>query len=335
MSVGKHVVCWVTGLWLAWGCGFAQAPLSGLQVGEEIPPEMEEMYRRGLAYLAASQTAQGNWEGSYDQQPGVVGLALLSFLAVGEDPNYGPYRQVIKRGATYILSQQDPSTGYIGNSMYNHGFATLALAELYGHLREPDVGVALQKAVKLILESQEQNPMGAWRYTPVSKDADTTVSGAPMVALFAAKNAGVSVPDKAFERALGFYANSTANDGGVAYTNTSGGGNTVRTAISSLGFSLANDYESDASRSNFQYLRENKDQTSSSYPYYQFYYLSQALFQGDMREWELWNQRVFRVFKATQARDGSWSGPRGSTFATAGALLTMALNYRLMPIYER
>jgi hypothetical protein len=315
--------------------GVAQSPLSGLQVGQDIPPELEEMYNRGLAYLASTQTAQGNWEGSYDQQPGVVGLAILTFLASGEDPNYGPYRQVIKRGATYILNQQDASTGYIGNSMYNHGFATLALAELYGHLQDPDVGVALRKAVNLILESQEQNPMGAWRYTPVSKDADTTVSGAPMVALFAARNAGVSVPDKAFERGLGFYANSTGGDGGVAYTNQSGGGNTVRTAISSRLFSLANDYESEASRANFQYLRDNKDQTSSSYPYYQFYYLSQALFQGDMQEWELWNQSVFRVFKATQGRDGSWTGPRGSTFATAGALLAMALNYRLMPIYER
>ncbi|MEX2606005.1 MAG: squalene--hopene cyclase [Kiritimatiellia bacterium] len=335
MRRSTHIHRMLLGMLLLMRFGTAQSPLSGLQVGREIPPELEEMYRRGLAFLAGTQTAQGNWEGSYDQQPGVVGLALLTFLASGEDPNYGPYRQVIKRGATYILSQQDTSTGYIGNSMYNHGFATLALAELYGHLQEPDVGEALQKAVKLILESQEQNPLGAWRYTPVSKDADTTVSGAPMVALFAARNAGVHVPDKAFERGLAFYANSTSGDGGVAYTSQSGGGNTVRTAISSLLFSLANDYQSEASRSNFRYLRENKDQTSSSYPYYQFYYLSQALFQGDMQEWELWNQRVFRVFRATQGRDGSWSGPRGSTFATAGALLSMALNYRLMPIYER
>lgn len=335
MNMFTRCVLMFTGAVLFLQCGFAQAPMSGLQVGQEIPPELEEMYNRGLAYLAGTQTAQGNWEGSYDQQPGVVGLAVLAFLACGEDPNYGPYRQVIKRGAAFILTQQDASTGYIGNSMYNHGFATLALAELYGHLQEPDVGDALRKAVNLILESQEQNPLGAWRYTPVSKDADTTASGAPMVALFAARNAGLSVPDKAFERGLAFFANSTGGDGGVAYTNQSGGGNTVRTAISSLVFSLANDYQSEASRSNFQYLRDNKDQTSSSYPYYQFYYLSQALFQGDMGEWELWNQRVFRVFRATQTRDGSWSGPRGSTFATAGALLTMALNYRLMPIYER
>jgi hypothetical protein len=219
--------------------------------------------------------------------------------------------------------------------MYNHGFATLALAEVYGHLLEPDVGTALQKAVQLILESQEQNPFGAWRYTPISKDADTTLSGAQMVALYAAKNAGLHVPDKAFESGTAYYKSMSGNDGGVGYSGGSNSGNTVRTAISSLVHSLYDDYESETSRKNFEYIREKKDQTDGNYPYYQFYYLSQALFQGDMSEWQLWNQKMIRVFDATQSANGSWSGARGATFSTASALLTMALNYRLMPIYER
>ncbi|MGA0333881.1 MAG: squalene--hopene cyclase [Kiritimatiellia bacterium] len=315
----------------AWG----QSPGSGLQIGREIPEELEDFYRKGLVYLAESQTAQGNWTDNHGQEPGVVGAVLLAFLASGEDPNYGPYRVVIRRGVDFILTQQDSRTGYIGNSMYNHGFATLALAELYGHLQEPDLGEPLQKAVELILESQAQNPLGAWRYTPVSKDADTTLSGAQMVALFAAKNAGYPVPDKAFERGLAFYRSMTGNDGGVGYSGGPNSGNTVRSAISSLVHSLFDDYESQTSQRNFQYIRESKDQTNWNYPYYQFYYLSQALFQGDMNEWQLWNQNTIRVFSATQTANGSWNGPQGSTFSTAAALLTMALNYRLMPIYER
>jgi len=313
---------------------FAQRPLSGLQIGQEIPRELEAFYEEGLAFLAVSQTENGNWEDNYGQQPGVVGVALLAFLASGEDPNYGPYRDVIKRGVSFILSQQQSETGYIGNSMYNHGFATLALAELYGYLHEPDVGPALQKAVTLLLESQEQNPLGGWRYTPISKDADTTLSGAQVVALYAAKNAGLSIPDKAFERAETFYSSMTGQDGGVGYSSR-GSGNTVRSAISSLVFSLGDDYESETSRKNFQYIRENSDKNSGNYPYYQFYYLSQALFQGDMSAWQRWNAKMIRVFRATQSENGSWNGPRGSTFTTAATLLSMALNYRLMPIYER
>lgn len=314
---------------------WAQRPLSGLQIGQEIPQELEDLYRKGLAYLAVSQTPQGNWSDNYGQQPGVVGMSMLAFLASGEDPNYGPYRDVIRKGAEFILSQQDDRTGYIGNSMYNHGFATLALAELYGHLQEPDVGPGLQKALNLILESQLANPLGAWRYSPVSKDADTTLSGAQMVALFAVRNAGLHVPEKAFERGTKYYTTMTANDGGVGYSGGSNAGNTVRTAISSLMFSLYDDYESETSRKNFQFIRKNKDGNDGSYPYYQFYYLSQALFQGDMSEWQLWNQKMIRVLVATQQPNGSWNGPRGSTFSTAASLLAMALNYRLMPIYER
>lgn len=314
---------------------FAQQPMSGLQIGREIPEELEVFYRKGLAYLALSQTPQGNWTDNYGQQPGVVGLTMLAFLASGEDPNYGPYRDVIRKGTEFILTQQDAGTGYIGNSMYNHGFATLALAELYGHLQTPDVGTALQKAVDLILRSQEQNPLGAWRYSPVVKDADTTVSGAQMVALYAAKNAGLRVPEKAFEQAMNYYKTMTGNDGGVGYSGGSNSGNIVRSAISSLIFSLYDDYESETSRNNFRYLRQNKNKTEGSYPYYQFYYLSQALFQGDMNEWQLWNQKMMRVFQATQAQNGSWNGPHGVTFSTSCSLLAMALNYRLMPIYER
>lgn len=311
----------------------AQTPGGGLQVGREIPPELELVYRSGLTYLAGTQKANGAWEDNYGSQPGVVGLVMLAFLASGEDPNYGPYKDTLRKGAEYIVSQQDANTGYIGNSMYNHGFATLALAELYGHLHRPDVGVSLRKAIDLILESQEQNPHGAWRYRPTSTDADTTVSGAQMVALYAARNAGLHVPEKAFEKGLSYYKKTMNSDGSIAYTSR-GGGNPTRTAIASLSFSLYNDYQSDASKEIFRNLRENKD-ASSSYTYYHFYYMAQALFQGDMNEWRPWNRKTVRLFEATQQRNGSWNGSRGATFSTASALLAMALNYRLMPIYER
>ncbi len=79
--------------------------------------------------------------------------------------------------------------------MYNHGFSTLALAEAYGAVDDPRLGPALQKAVRLIVSAQEANSLHAWRYSPDAKDADTTVSGAQMVALFAARNAGIPVPE--------------------------------------------------------------------------------------------------------------------------------------------
>jgi len=313
----------------------AQRPLSGLQVGSDIPPELEAVYQKGLTYLASTQTANGNWEDNYGRQPGVVGIAMLAFLASGEDPNYGPYRLLLQRGTDYIISQQDQRTGYIGTSMYNHGFATLALAELYGHVQSEKIGPALKKAVDLILVSQQNNPFGAWRYTPVSNDADTTASGAQVVALLAAKNAGLSIPEKALSQSATYYAGMLDGSGGIMYSGNNGSGNATRTAIGSLVFSLQNDYSSKASRRTFENLRSSMDETSSSYPYYHFYYLAQALFQGDMGVWEGWNRKILRVFEATQSEDGSWNGRHGASFSTSAALLSMALNFRLMPIYER
>lgn len=324
---------WILSLCLLTTAASAQNPLGGLQVGEGLPPGLDSMYRAGLQFLANTQTPQGHWTDQYGQQPGVVGFAALAFLASGEDPNYGPFRTHIRRAAEYIISQQNTETGYIGNSMYNHAFATLALAEMYGHLHEPDVGRPLRRAVDLILHAQEQNPHGAWRYTPISTDADTTVSGGQLVTLFAAKNAGLAVPEAAIEKGLQYFRETMDPRGGIGYTNNTGG-NPTRSAIASLNFSLHNDFTSEESKKIFEYLRQNRD-ASSSYIYYHFYYMAQALFQGDMSEWRIWNAQILRLFQATQQPDGSWDGSRGATFSTASALLTMALNYRLMPIYER
>ena len=56
---------------------------------------------------------------------------------------------MVRRCVNYILSKQNRGSGYIGDSMYNHGFATLALAEAYGMVRDDRIGPALRKAVAL------------------------------------------------------------------------------------------------------------------------------------------------------------------------------------------
>ena len=59
--------------------------------GDTIPDEVELMYLRGLEHLKATQGENGAWAQPYGSEPGVVGLCVLSMLAHGEDPNFGPY----------------------------------------------------------------------------------------------------------------------------------------------------------------------------------------------------------------------------------------------------
>jgi hypothetical protein len=301
---------------------------------DRVPAQADLIYERGLRYLAETQNSEGFWDDGSGAEAGVVGLCVAAFLAHGEDPNNGPYAKVIRKGIDYIISQQSKVNGYIGSSMYSHAFATKALAESYGVIEHPKVEKALDQAVKLIISSQKKNPFGAWRYTPDSRDADTTVTGCQVVSLFAARNAGMAVPDEVIKKALAYLASCRGGDGSYGYSSAAGGKPTL-TAIGSLCLSLAKDKDSKGYAASLAYLKKNLDYRDRYYPYYYEYYMSQALFHADTDTWEEWNGRNIRYLATIQSPDGSFPGNQGQAFSTSGALLSLALNYRYLPIYEK
>jgi squalene cyclase len=320
---------------------FWLAAAGGELLGQELfqdrsdvaPAEVDRVYVKGLQYLARSQAAEGTWsDSSYGKEPAVVGLAVVSMLAHGDDPNSGPYAPFIRRGLDFILKQMNKKTGYIGRSMYNHGFGTLALAEAYGAVDEPQLGPALQQAVRLILSSQANNPFGAWRYSPESNDADTTVSGCQLVALFAARNAGIGVPEEAIQKGLKFFASCQTPEGGFGYTSAASP-NAARTAIGCLVLALAKEKNGKSFKAAFDFLQ--KTPTDSTYQQYFLYYGSQAFFHASPQAWQSWNRKNIKTLATSQNADGSWDGQFGQTFSTAASLLSLALNYRYLPIYER
>jgi Prenyltransferase and squalene oxidase repeat len=299
-----------------------------------IPAQAELVYAKGLEYLAKSQNEKGAWNDSVGSEPGVVGLCVAAFLAHGEDPVNGPYAKTISRGIDFIISQQTEKNGYIGSSMYNHAFATKALAESYGVVDNPKIAPALRKAVELILSAQKRNRFGAWRYTPDSRDADTTVTGCQLVTLFAARNAGITVPDESIRKAIAYLNNNRSADGSYGYTSASGGKPTL-TSIGLLCLALAKETDGKGFQASLNFLKRNLDYRDRFYPYYYEYYMSQALFHADDATWREWNARNIRYLATIQATDGSFPGNQGPSFNTAGALLSLALNYRYLPIYEK
>jgi hypothetical protein len=313
----------------------ATAPAQRLYTGSAglVAGEVDRMYVRALQYLARTQTAQGNWpDASPSTEAAVTSLALISLLAHGDDPNVGPYTVTIHRGLDFILKRADSATGYIGPSMYNHGFSTLALAEAYGAVDDPRLGPALQKAVRLIVSAQAQNSLHAWRYSPDARDADTTVSGAQMVALLAARNAGIPVPENVIQNGLKFFRSCQTADGGFGYISPVAP-NATRTAIGCVVLALAKEKDSPAFKAAFAFLRTARP--DAQYPQYYLYYVSQAYFHGSSELWQKWNLQNIAALRQTQNPEGHWDGPLGPTFATAGSLLSLALNYRYLPIYER
>jgi hypothetical protein len=322
--------------WLV--CGLLAAisvPAQQLYTGSAtvVAEEVDAMYVRAMQYLVRTQTPQGSWpDEPRGDEPALNALAVISLLAHGDDPNFGPYSATVHRGLDFILKQMDQKTGYIGMSMYNHGFSTLALAESYGAVDDPRIGPALEKAVRLIVNAQKVNSLHAWRYSPESQDADTTVSGAQMVALFAARNAGMVVPEETIQDGLKFFLSCQTPEGGFGYISRNGP-NATRTAIACTVLSLAKEKNTDAFKRAFAYLKVTEP--DRAYPQYFLYYAAQAWFHGSPDLWPAWNRANIETLRASQNPDGNWESQLGPTFATAGSLLSLALNYRYLPIYER
>ena len=78
--------------------------------------------------------------------------------------------------------------------------------------------------------------------------------------------------------------------------------------------------------------------TSSAHPCYARYYVSQALFQIDHKAWRSWSSANTKDLIDRQEEDGrivlkgSFQGP---AYQTSMLLLSSALDYTLLPIYER
>ena len=329
-----------------------QAPSFGpsIRYGEKVPPEVEQVYERGLQFLAKEQKTDGSWYGGDQRGEGISGLCIMAFLAHGEDPNFGRYSQNIRRAVRHVVEKQNLKTGYLGGSMYHHGFAMLALSEAYGAIdetllwgednlkgRERTIGKALELAVRCAMTAQKKNGLGGWRYSPNASDADTSVSGAVLMGLLAARNAGIEVPDKVIDNALNYFKARTRSDGSVDYSSSMGGfsDSMNRSAIATLVYSIGKRKGWSEFESTMGYLKGRLDHKASSHPSYFRYYMAQAMFQGDFEKWKQWKEQNNQLIRTMQRADGGVDATYGKAYGTSMALLSLALEYRFLPIYER
>jgi hypothetical protein len=346
---GRMLLILITAVFVVCASPLAAQP-PAIRTGEVVPRDVREIYDRGLQYLASTQTEAGDWKADGSEAgPGATGLALMVLLASGEDPNFGLYSNHVRRALRQIISQQPAETGILGSSMYHHGFAMLALAEAYGTVDDRDlwrgpepnrrsIGQALELAVRGAITSQKKNSFGGWRYSPDSSDADTSVSGAVLVGLLAARNAGIEVPDQVIDRAITYYTKMTSNAGHVGYSGGFGGfdESRARISIATLVYSISRRKDLPQFKSTLGYLTEHIEANDQNgYAEYTLYYQAQALFQGDVEAWEKWNKLLVRHLKTGQAADGSFRSQFGKPIGTSMSLLALALNYRFLPIYER
>ena len=94
--------CLVAILSLSAACS---AQESQVRFGTDVPRDVEQIYERGLEWLATNQTPEGTWQGG-DSGPGITGMCIMAFLASGEDPNFGRYSENIRRAVRSMIKGQ-------------------------------------------------------------------------------------------------------------------------------------------------------------------------------------------------------------------------------------
>ena len=346
--------------------------------------ETRAAIERGLRFLVRTQNADGSWTcdagnkvneeykvfdgGQNIHHVGITALAILAFLAAGNEPGRGPHGQVLDRAVDFIASCVQPD-GYVQASetrMYSHAFATLALAEVYGMSRKSDLREKLQSAVEFTVRCQNQT--GGWRYKPFTVDSDMSVTVCLVVALRAAKNVGIKVPQGTIDRALGYVISSAIvqdeapgeRRGGFKYQPASTRFNRSSFALTAAGLTTlfqAGLYDDGMLESYIEkrglsirpfprigdsvsFMRREYDSMRRAYGehyfyYYGNYYAAQAMYNvGGLAPeiWEGWYDRVRRDLLDLEHRSGPGDGATDESFwvSNVGSTHTYATSTALL-----
>jgi hypothetical protein len=345
--------CWKRprrpGVLLAAAIVLAASPVFGQPgdpTGDLVTPQAQQAIDKGLAYLAANQHADGSFgSGSYRGNIAVTSLCGMAFMAGGNTPGRGKYGDHVDRALEYVLANTTPS-GFITvpaasshGPMYEHGFGTLFLAECYGMSHRSDLRDKLTRAVNLIIRTQ--NAEGGWRYQPVRRDADISVTITQIMALRAARNAGISVPKDTVDRTIKYVKGCQNADGGFRYMIHGGQSAFPRSAAGVVSLYSAGIYEGPAIEKGLEYLRNQRPRgeealrSGRTHYFYGHYYAVQAMWHAGSPYWEEWYPAISGELLRSQHPEGYWVDSVCAEFGTAMACLILQMPNNYLPIFQR
>jgi hypothetical protein len=319
----------------------------------------------GLAYLARMQQFNGRWTYVLEDQAPIprdphphdsacTGLALLALLARDHAPNKdGPYRAAVANGLEYLLKIQSDDGDLRGSAelrgpgsnrgnMYDHAIATLALGEAALMSHDPRYTEAALSGARFILAAQDPRS-GGWRYSP-GEYGDSSVFGWQIMALHAAEQLGLEIPDDARQRAVRYTQLCGRGDRRILAGYQPGQGPTAAMTAELLysRMLLGQELQKEDLAAAAEFIARQAPNAANP-DLYCWYYGSLCLLQVQGDAWSRWNQRTRDTLIALQRTEegplaGSWDtnlrwGTQGGrTFTTSLALLTLEVYYRYLPL---
>ncbi len=312
--------------------------------------ETEGAIKRSLDWISRNQEADGHWSitrfgGQNGHDAAATGLATLCYLGWGATHQKdGPHREQVTKAIKWLTGKMRPDGDLRGDggNMYDHGIASIALAEAYGLTKDPALREPVEKLTGFIVRAQNQQT-GGWRYLP-GEAGDTSVLGWQVMALKSAELAGIPVPAKTIEltdRWLDSVAGGK-NAGHYGYENRHPKPAMVAEAMFARQL-LGTPRESPEMQESAEYLNTQMPDQNRASQYF-WYYGSLALFQHQGPVWEEWNRRLRPILVSSQNRSGNedgswnpsgeWANESGRLVTTAMATLSLEVYYRYLPLYS-
>jgi len=326
---------------------------------------------KALRWLKTHQYPDGSWGPHY--RASMTGLALLALLAHGETTSSPEFGQAIQKGLKYLLKKQDGKGVFRGGGphhrnaqpatrgqliSYEHSIATYAISEAYGLTKIPYLRPAMEEAVQVIIDGQHS--AGSWDYGyehGPEAQMDVSLSGWHIQALKAALIAGADNRGlkAAIENSMnGLKALWSKKESMFLYsTRAEEAPNASMTGVAVLCMQLVGHALDDEARGGMTSLRNfhfrwtkgdapNEDKRGvGPWPFYAWYYITQARFHQGSRAWVTWNKEFAPALCRVQNRDGSWCpAPEtveqkfGPVYCTSLGALMLEVYYRFLPTYK-
>ncbi len=325
-----------------------------------VTPDTQAAIDHGLAHLATRlQGPDGSFSDGRNNtgNTGITALAALALMCGGHHAGRGRYGKAVAKAAEYVISRgrANKTTGYLANSdtldghtaMYQHGFAALFLAEVHGTFPDADRRTRtrdmLEKAVALTVKAQAQN--GGWRYTPTPGQDDVSVTVAQLMALRAAKNAGVYVDKAVVDKAVDYIKKCRQPDGGYSYIKGQNGSLFPRSAAAVVGLYSAGIYDGDYIDKGLRYISQFRPRGNRLGPadirgehyYYGHYYAALAMWTAGGNYWNDWFPAVRAELLLRREPTSSVWDDRifGTAYSTAMACIILQLPNNYLPIMQK
>jgi prenyltransferase beta subunit len=267
----------------------------------------------------------------------------MAFLSSGSTAGRGPYGKNVDRAIDFLIKHtQDSGFITVQNAtshgpMYGHGFATLFLAECYGMSHREELRDKLNRAVQLIV--QTQNKDGGWRYQPQRRDADISVSICQVMALRAARNAGLHVPRETIDQTIEYVKHSQNADGGFMYMLQGSPSEFPRSAAGVVALYSSGIYEGSEVEKGLDYLMKHLPRggrfSRQSHYFYGHYYAVQAMWHAGGPYWQRWFPAIRDELLQRQHADGSWMDAICAEYGTAMACIILQMPNNYLPIFQR